>query len=106
MNQAKVDPAKTKLVKELKHNSPLIGCRFDPSGRFVFAGAQDNSVQRWEIATGKRTAFTGHKSWVRALAFEPASQTLYSADWAGKVLVWPIESEGSHAFAAKACHPR
>ena len=74
----KVDPAKTKLVKELKHNSPLIGCRFDPAGRFVFAGAQDNTVQRWEIATGKRTAFEGHKSWVRALAF--AGDTLFSAD--------------------------
>jgi len=91
--KGKVDPAKTKLVKELKYNSPLIGCRFDPSGRFVFAGAQDSSVQRWEIATGKRTAFAGHKSWVRALAFEPASKTLFSADWAGKVRAWPIEGE-------------
>ena len=45
--KAEVDPAMTKPVKELKHNSPLIGCRFDPSGRFVFAGAQDNGVQRY-----------------------------------------------------------
>ena len=38
-----IDPAQTRLVQELKHTSPLIGCRFDPTGRFVFAGAQDNT---------------------------------------------------------------
>jgi WD40 repeat protein len=89
----KVDPAKTKLVKQLKHTSPLVGCRFDPSGRFVFAGAQDNTAQRWDIATGKAVAFVGHKSWVRALAFEAASKTLFSADWMGHILAWPVEGK-------------
>jgi len=91
--KGKVDAAKTKPVKELKHNSALIGCRFDPAGHFVFAGAQDNTVQRWEIATGKRTPFEGHKSWVRALVFDSAGKTLFSADWAGKVLAWNLDGE-------------
>lgn len=91
--RGKVDPAKTKLLKQLKHTSPLVGCRFDPSGRFVFAGAQDNTVQRWDIATGKAVPFVGHKSWVRALAFEVASKTLFSADWMGHILVWPVEGD-------------
>ena len=43
MQSARIEPTKTKLLKDYKHNSPLIGCRFDPSGRFVFASAQDKS---------------------------------------------------------------
>ncbi len=65
----KIDPAKTHLLKEYKHDSPLLGCRFDPSWQFVFAGAQDNNVVRWHLDSGKKTLLTGHKSWVRALAF-------------------------------------
>ena len=57
-----VDPTKTRQVQELKHGSPLIGCRFDPTGRFVFAGAQDSTIQRWEVATGKKTSLAAQKS--------------------------------------------
>ena len=35
-----INPQRTRLVQELRHNSPLLGCRFDPTGRYVFAGAQ------------------------------------------------------------------
>ena len=90
---AKVDPTQTRQVQELKHPSPLLSCRFDPTGRFVFAGAQDSSVQRWEIATGKKTALLGHKSWVRALTFQPKDRVLYAGDYTGKVLAWPVDAE-------------
>ncbi len=83
----KIDPAKTHLLKEYKHDSPLLGCRFDPSGQFVFAGAQDNSIVRWHLDSGKKTLLTGHKSWVRALAFA-GPQILYSADYSGRILAW------------------
>ncbi len=29
-------PEKIHVVKELKHGKPLVSCRFDPSGRYVF----------------------------------------------------------------------
>ncbi len=93
MNADKIDPTRVKMVQELKHTSPLVGCRFDPSGRFVFAGAQDNTVQRWELATGKKAALTGHKSWVRALAFAAKDRRLFSGDYAGRILVWPAEAD-------------
>jgi WD40 repeat protein len=64
-----VNPAATKLDRELKHTSPLVGCRFDPTGRFVFASAQDNTIQRFDVLTGVKTALVGHASWVRGLAF-------------------------------------
>ncbi|HXG08333.1 MAG TPA: WD40 repeat domain-containing protein [Gemmataceae bacterium] len=90
---ALIDPAQTHLVQELKHSSPLVGCRFDPSGRFVFAGAQDNTVQRWELDGGKRTELVGHKSWVRGLAFAPKNNLLFTGDYQGKVIAWPIDAE-------------
>jgi WD40 repeat protein len=64
-----IDPPATRLLIEYKHNSPLIGCRFDPSGRFLFASAQDNSVQRFDLLNGRKAAFTGHQSWLRGMAF-------------------------------------
>lgn len=86
-----IDPARTRVSLELRHNSPLVGCRFDPSGRFVFASAQDNSIQRWEVSNQRKTALSGHRSWVRGLAF--AGGKLLSADYTGKVLVWPVDAE-------------
>jgi WD40 repeat protein len=92
MNAAKIDPTHVKQAQELKHASPLVGCRFDPTGRFVFAGAQDNSIQRWELAGGKKTALIGHKSWVRAFAFAAKGKVLFSGDYAGRILAWPAEA--------------
>lgn len=89
----KIDPAKTRLLKEYKHDSPLLGCRFDPSGQFVFAGAQDNRVVRWHLESGKKTLLVGHKSWVRALAFASGPQLLFSADYAGRILAWLAGAE-------------
>lgn len=64
-----IDITATRILLEFKHNSPLIGCRFDPSGRFLFAGAQDNSILRYDFVSGRKTILAGHASWVRGLAF-------------------------------------
>ncbi len=95
-----VNPAKTHLLKEYKHDSPLLGCRFDPSGQFVFAGAQDNNVVRWNLDNGKKTLLIGHKSWVRAVAFSAGSHAprgnqklLFSGDYAGRILAWPMDGD-------------
>jgi WD40 repeat protein len=90
---AKIDPTKTRLVQELKHPRPLIGCRFDPSGRFAFAGSEDNTIQRWELATAKKTELTGHKSWVRGLTFQAEKKLLFSGDYTGRILAWPLEAD-------------
>ncbi len=88
----RITPARTRLALELRHTSPLIGCRFDPTGRFVFAGSQDNGIQRWDLATQAKVTYAGHLSWVRALAFHTATRKLLSTDWRGKLLVWPFDS--------------
>jgi WD40 repeat protein len=87
----KADPMLTRLAQELKHNRPLLGARFDPAGQFVFAGAEDNTIQRWALADGKKTALAGHQSWIRALAFH--QQLLISGDYSGKILCWTLDAD-------------
>lgn len=69
-----IDPTKTRILRELKHPRPLIGCRFDPSGRFLFVSSEDDSIQRFDLFNGSKTAFIGHKSWVRGMAFVSAGK--------------------------------
>jgi WD40 repeat protein len=89
----KIDPAQTHPVLQVRHTSPLVGCRFDPAGEHVFAGAQDNTVVRWKLADGKKVLLAGHKSWVRALAFAAKEKLLFSGDWAGRIIAWPSSAE-------------
>jgi WD40 repeat protein len=104
LEPTQVDPAQTRMVKEHKHARPLIGCRFDPSGKFVFAGSEDSTVQRWELATGKKTDLVGHKSWVRGLAFLAKEKLLLSGDYTGRVLCWPLDSEKPVAIRTVEAH--
>ena len=89
----KIDPAQTHLIAQWRHTAPLIGCRFDPSGEYVFAGAQDNAVVRYHLATGKKAELKAHRSWVRALAFAGKEKLLLSGDWAGRLIAWPVEGD-------------
>ena len=89
----KVEPTQTRLAQELKHASPLVSCRFDAAGSFVFAGAQDNTIQRWELAGGKKTALAGHNSWVRALVSVPKRNLLVSGDYHGRLIWWQADAD-------------
>ena len=57
---AKIDPAQTRPDKEFKYTAPLLAGRFDPSGKYLFVTAQDFTIQRVELASGKLTALAGH----------------------------------------------
>jgi WD40 repeat protein len=88
-----IDPLRTRLVQELRHNSPLLGCRFDPSGRYVFAGAQDNSIQRWDLTNARKATLTGHRSWIRALTFTANPARLISGAYDGQLIWWDTAAE-------------
>ncbi len=92
-NFAGIAVEETKVEKGWKHSSPLISCRFDPTGRFVFAGAQDSTIQRWDLASGQKAAFAGHESWVRGMAFHPDGTTLLSGGFEGRLIWWPAAAE-------------
>jgi WD40 repeat protein len=83
------DPAQAHVAAEFKHDSPLVCCRFDPLGRYVFAGAEDRSVQRFSLADGAKSALTAHESWVRGMAFSPDGQTLITGGYDGRLIWWP-----------------
>lgn len=87
--QVKADPALAHVAAEFKHDSPLICCRFDPSGKFVFVGAEDRSVQRFSLSDGAKTSLAGHESWPRAFVFSPDGQTLISGGCDGRMIWWP-----------------
>lgn len=89
-----MDVTKTHVVHDFAHNGPLISGRFDPTGRYVFAGSQDYSVWRFEVANGTKTEFVlPEKSWVRGLAFDSTGKTLVTAGYDGRLVWWPVEAE-------------
>jgi WD40 repeat protein len=87
------DPTLTHVTKDLVHTRPLLSCRFDPSGKFVFAGCEDNRIWRFDIASAAKTELAGHDSWVRAIGFSKDGQTLLTGGYEGKLLWWPVAAE-------------
>jgi WD40 repeat protein len=88
-----IDPAQTHLVLEHKHTRPLVACQWDPLGRYVFWGAEDFFVHRFDIATKAVTPLARHDSWVRALGCSPDGATLYSGGYDGRLVWWPAAAE-------------
>ena len=89
----KPDPKAAHLAETFAHDAPLITCRFDPKGLYVFATAEDRSVIRWELATGKKTVLKAHGSWVGALAFSPDGATLVTGGYDDTLIWWPVAAE-------------
>ncbi len=63
-----LDPAAARQAKEFKHTSALLACRYEPSGKFLFTSGQDNTLQRWEIETAKKTDMAVGNSGARSAA--------------------------------------
>lgn len=101
-------PENTHVVKELKHGKPLVSCRFDPTGRFVFAGCEDDTVERWDLhadpAGSKPVAFAAHNGWVFALAVTRDGKTLLSGGTDGKLIAWPATSDAPKPMRTSVAH--
>lgn len=89
----KPDLAAAHISAVWNYDSPLIACRFDPKGRFVFSSAQNNRVQRWNLADGKAVALEGHDSWPWAIGFSPDGETTYTAGGEGRLIFWPTAAD-------------
>lgn len=89
----KADPKQTYVSAEWKHTAPLIACRFDPQGRYVFTSSEDYSVQRWELASAKKTSWPAHESWVRDIAVLPDGETIVTAGCDDRIIFWPATAE-------------
>ncbi|MBM4003220.1 MAG: hypothetical protein FJ295_08035 [Planctomycetes bacterium] len=99
-----VDPRKLELVRELGHDRPLTACHWEPGSRFLYCGAEDNLVHRWELASGTRTAMAAHDSWVRAFASSPNGEFLYTGGYDGRLITWSAAAENPVPLRAIEAH--
>ncbi len=101
-------PEKVHIAKELKYGKPLVSCRFDPSGRYVFAGCEDDTVERWDLhadpAKSRPVAFAAHNGWVFALAVTNDGKTLLSGGTDGKLIAWPATSDAPQPMRTVVAH--
>jgi WD40 repeat protein len=89
-----LDPKAAWVASQWQHDRPLISCRFDPTGTYVFSGSEDNVVERFRLSDGAKTILTGgHTTWVAALAFSNDGATLISGGCDGKLTWWPATDD-------------
>lgn len=99
-----LDVKQAHVVAQWPHERPLVSCRFEPQGRFVFAGSEDNSVQRWNLTDGKRTPLVGHESWVRAMAFSKDGAFTITGGSEGKLIWWNTDAENPQPVRSVEAH--
>lgn len=87
----KTDPAQAHVARELAHDAPLINCRFDPTGTYVFATGEDRNLVRWHLESGEKLVFpTVHDSWVRGIAFSKDGQAVVTSGYDDTLVWWPV----------------
>lgn len=106
------DPIATRLVAELKHDRGILACRYDTVNHFLFAGARDYFVHRWDLArepvveppadpkkkpkvppvpvapTDSRIELAEHQSWVGGLSLFGDGDRMATGDFVGRLVVW------------------
>ena len=88
----KLDIKATHAYREWKHDAPLLGCRYDPTAKYVFAASFDHKIYRWDLAKDTQTAFAGHDSWLRGIGFSLDGKAMYSAGYDGRICFWETEA--------------
>ncbi|WP_164101921.1 WD40 repeat domain-containing protein [Candidatus Laterigemmans baculatus] len=88
-----IEPAKAHVELEHPHARPLTACHWDPLGRYVFFGAEDYGVHRFDVATKTAVPLMAHDSWVRGLGCSPSGEQLYSGGYDGRLVWWPAAAE-------------
>jgi WD40 repeat protein len=90
---AGLDPKQAHMVAQWRAGRPLVCCRFDPRGRFVFCGEESATVRRLSTTDGKASSFPPvHDSWVFSLAFSRYGATTYSGGGDGRVVAWETDA--------------
>jgi WD40 repeat protein len=85
-----IDVTKTHVLHQWKYDAPLIACRMAPGGQHCISTAQDNTLQRWNVANGEKVVLAGHDSWVHAMAFSKNGDQLVSGGCEGRLIWWSI----------------
>lgn len=84
-----LDIKQAQVIQQWAHDRPLTVCRFDPLGRFVFCGAEDAGLHRFQLADGAKVSFTGgHETWVLAVAGLRDGSQIVSGAADGRLCWW------------------
>lgn len=87
-----IDLTKSRQLAEHKHDTPLMCCVFDASGRFVIAGGRDRRVVCLDVVGGKTMTLDGHESWIGSVV-RAGAEIVLTADYAGRVMAWDCTGE-------------
>ncbi len=99
-----LDPKAANVTSQWAHDRPLIACRFDPTGAYVFCGSEDAVVTRFRLSDGAKTVLAGgHTTWVAAFAFSNDGKVVVSGGCDGKVNVVVGDRRGSSAHSQHSC---
>ncbi|MEM7012936.1 MAG: hypothetical protein AAF585_15780, partial [Verrucomicrobiota bacterium] len=96
-----MDVTQTHLAHEFEHESPLIGCRFDPSGKYVFAGSQDFKVWRWKLEDGTKTELNAG-AWVRGITFVEEGAKVVTGGYDGRLIFSSTEDPAKPVHTVEA----
>ena len=88
MCAATLDVTKVWEMQSLEHDRILNCCAISPCGKYAVAGAQDETLLRWDLETGQKEVLAGHESWVQTVCFHPDKKHLLSADLHGVIKAW------------------
>lgn len=99
-----IQPDKTKLDSEHKHARPLTNCVWDPLSRFVFFGAEDNAVHRFDVGSQALARFEAHDSWTRAIDVSRDGKVLVTGGYDGRLAIWPADTADSKPISIVDAH--
>ncbi len=97
------DPTQIREVAVFQHDRPPMCVGFDPTGVFLFAGAQDNSILRWRIWDQDKDVLTGHQSWPSQLVVA-STGVMYSTGHEGTLLAWNALADPPSLVSTTAAH--
>lgn len=88
------DPKLAWAAAQWAHDRPLVSCRFDPTGQYVFCGSEDRLVERFRLSDGVKTVLEGgHQTWVNAFAFSSDGSVVVSGGCDGRLCWWTAQAE-------------
>ena len=86
------DPFKRANPAGEGHTANVMSLSFQPGGKLLASGAEDNTIRLWDLETGKQTRMFEHKNKVMQVAFHPRRQLLASAGWDASARVWDLDT--------------
>jgi WD40 repeat protein len=104
-NSETADPKAAWVAAQWPHDRPLIACRFDPTGQFVFCGSEDTVGERFQLSDGAKTVLAGgHTTWVNAIAFSGDGKLAMTGACDGKITWWSVADESPQPIRSVTAH--